>query len=78
VGQDPRLAGTGTGHDEQRAASVHDGRSLLGIQAVQEASGIRSYPISRRERLAALVRRAGGEAVDICAHGLTWLISRSA
>ena len=39
VGQHPGLARARAGHDEQRAALVHDGGPLLGVQPVQEGVG---------------------------------------
>ncbi len=41
VRQHPGLARARAGHDEQRAALVHDGSALLRVQPVQEGIGSR-------------------------------------
>ena len=41
MGQDPGLAGARTGDDQQRAALVHDGRALLGVEIDKELFGLR-------------------------------------
>ena len=47
VGQHAGLARAGPGHDEQRAALVHDGSALLRVQPVQEGiNGRRGHPPS--------------------------------
>src|SRR5262249_26246720 len=37
VGEHPRLPRPGAGHDEQRAALVHDGSALFRIESVEES-----------------------------------------
>ena len=42
VGEHPRLARTGTGHDEQRRTEVLDGLRLLRVHALEQARGVRA------------------------------------
>ena len=50
VGQDPGLARAGAGDDQQRAALVHDGLALLGVEPLEQRRGVALGGRRRRRR----------------------------